>query len=222
MAVVVGAEQAGEAGGGVEARQAEPVDRAVAADQGAAAPVADQCVVLDGQRHARTLALCLVTDPVERVHRLLRAAGQTVATAESLTGGRLGRGADRRPRCLGRVRRRRGHLRDRAQGVAARRAGAAHRRARRGLVGVRAGDGRRGAGADRRDVRRGDDRGRRPVPSRRASRPARSSSGSPARTWSRRSRWSCAGSAAQIQDRTCREALTAFEQVLRREETPLG
>ena len=30
------------------------------------------------------------------------------------------------------------------------------------------------------------------------------------------------GKRGQIQDRTCREALTAFEQVLRREETPLG
>ncbi|KQW43880.1 damage-inducible protein CinA [Nocardioides sp. Root1257] len=30
------------------------------------------------------------------------------------------------------------------------------------------------------------------------------------------------GKRGQIQDRTCREALSAFEQVLRREETPLG
>ena len=30
------------------------------------------------------------------------------------------------------------------------------------------------------------------------------------------------GKRGQIQDRTCREALAAFEQVLRREETPLG
>ena len=45
------AEQRGEAGGRVEARQAEPVDRAVVADERRRLGVADQRVVLDPQRH---------------------------------------------------------------------------------------------------------------------------------------------------------------------------
>ena len=43
------AEQRGEAGAGVEARPAQPVDRAVAADQRGGLAVADQRVVLDAR-----------------------------------------------------------------------------------------------------------------------------------------------------------------------------
>ena len=52
VSVVVGAEQPGQAGRGVEVRQAEPVHRAVGADQRRRSPVADHRVVLDRQRHA--------------------------------------------------------------------------------------------------------------------------------------------------------------------------
>ena len=88
MAVVVGAEQPGEAGRGVEVRQAEPVHRAVGADQRRRAAVADQRVVLDRQRHSTDSRVGGV-EPPARVHGLLQDRGQTVATAESLTGGRL-------------------------------------------------------------------------------------------------------------------------------------
>ncbi len=50
-AVLRTAEQGGEAGGGVEAGQAQPVDRAVLADQGRRPGVAEHGVVLDRQRH---------------------------------------------------------------------------------------------------------------------------------------------------------------------------
>jgi hypothetical protein len=50
--VVGGTQQRGEAGGRVETGQAEPVDRAVAADQGGGLAVTDERVVLDRQgRH---------------------------------------------------------------------------------------------------------------------------------------------------------------------------
>jgi len=45
------AQQAGEAGRRIEARAAEPVDRAVAADQRRRVAISDQGVVFDGQRH---------------------------------------------------------------------------------------------------------------------------------------------------------------------------
>ena len=51
-AVLVVAEEGREARGGVEARQAQPVDRAVGADQGGGVPVADHRVVLDRAAHA--------------------------------------------------------------------------------------------------------------------------------------------------------------------------
>ena len=92
-AVLLGAEQRGEAGGGVEARQAQPVDRPVLADQGGRAPVADQCVVLDGECHAASVADMWSAEPdgsvAARVLETLAGRGETLATAESLTGGLL-------------------------------------------------------------------------------------------------------------------------------------
>ena len=94
-AVVLGAEEGREAGGGVEARQAQPVDRPVPADQRRGVPVADQRVVLDGQGHvgeASDPALVSIADmtvSAAEVDERLRDRGATLATAESLTGGRL-------------------------------------------------------------------------------------------------------------------------------------
>ena len=51
-AVVLVPEQLGEAGRRVEAGQAQPVDRPVPADQGRGVEVADDAVILDGERHA--------------------------------------------------------------------------------------------------------------------------------------------------------------------------
>ncbi len=54
-AAVLGcAEQGGEAGVGIEARHAKPIDRAVAADQCRRLVVADQGVILDFRRHRRS------------------------------------------------------------------------------------------------------------------------------------------------------------------------
>ena len=92
-AVLRGAEQRGEAGGGVEARQAQPVDRPVLADQGGRAPVTDQCVVLDGECHAASVADMGSAESegsvAARVLEALADRGETLATAESLTGGLL-------------------------------------------------------------------------------------------------------------------------------------
>src|SRR5690554_2545683 len=52
-AMLLGAQQLGETGGGVEAWWAEPVDTAVAPDQGGAAQIAKQSIVLDGLGHGR-------------------------------------------------------------------------------------------------------------------------------------------------------------------------
>src|SRR5262249_55073733 len=51
VAVILGAEQPGEARGRVEPGQAEPVDRAIPADQRRGLHVADERVVLDQSRH---------------------------------------------------------------------------------------------------------------------------------------------------------------------------
>src|SRR5690606_18949382 len=51
-AVFIAAEQLAEAGRGVEARRAEPVDAAIAPDQGGAAQVTEQGIILDGLTHA--------------------------------------------------------------------------------------------------------------------------------------------------------------------------
>ena len=52
--VLRGAEQGREAGARVEAGQAQPVDRAAAADEGGGAEVAEHGVVLDRRGHVRT------------------------------------------------------------------------------------------------------------------------------------------------------------------------
>src|SRR5581483_10134248 len=55
-AVLRSAEQRGEARAGVEARQAEPVDRAAALDERRCLEVAEQCVVLYASQRQRLLA----------------------------------------------------------------------------------------------------------------------------------------------------------------------
>ena len=101
VAVIGGAEDRGEAGGGVEARQAQPVDRAVLADERGGVAVAQQGVVLDRQRLMRVVhvwnvqprpTIGCMSSPVDAasVQALLLGGGATVATAESLTGGLLG------------------------------------------------------------------------------------------------------------------------------------
>ncbi len=103
----------------------------------------------------------------EAVGRLLRAAGETLACAESLTGGR-GRGpshVDRRR--IGLLRRLGGRVYGRDEAGRARRDAGDDRRSRRRERGVRSSDGRRGAPAVRRGRRPGVDGRRRPRASRR-------------------------------------------------------
>src|SRR5439155_20438093 len=51
-AAVLGlAQQGGEAGAGVEARQAQPIDRPVAAHQGGGVTIAEQGIILDARGH---------------------------------------------------------------------------------------------------------------------------------------------------------------------------
>ena len=63
VAVLLGAEQRREAGGGVEAGEAHPVHRAVEPDQGCGVTVAEQGVVLDRLRHGDTVAGRPATGP---------------------------------------------------------------------------------------------------------------------------------------------------------------
>ena len=77
-------------------------------------------------------------------------------------------------------------------------------------------------GRDRRDVRPGHDGRRRPRLAGGQAGRARSSSGSPAPTASRRLTMELVGDRHQIQDRACREALSALCGILRGEQPPLG
>jgi len=50
-------EQSRKAGGAVEARPAQPIDGAVTTDKGSRRAIADQCIVLDGQRQRAASAI---------------------------------------------------------------------------------------------------------------------------------------------------------------------
>ncbi len=53
-AVFLVAQERGEAGRGIDARQAEPINGSVEGDQGGRPHVGDEAVVLDPQAHGRT------------------------------------------------------------------------------------------------------------------------------------------------------------------------
>jgi nicotinamide-nucleotide amidase len=162
-----------------------------------------------------------VTDPAERVHRLLRAAGRTVATAESLTGGRLAAlltgvagasdvyvggvvtyATELKASLLG--------VSEQViaeHGVVSAQCAQAMASGVRSLTGATYGVATTGVAG----------------PSSQEGKP-------PGTVFVAIAGPDVAASVVlelhgrrgQIQDRTCREALTSFEQVLRREETPLG
>jgi len=56
VALLEVAQQGAEGAGGVEARQAQPVDVPVATDQRPGVAIADQCIVFDGKRHGSSLS----------------------------------------------------------------------------------------------------------------------------------------------------------------------
>ena len=161
-----------------------------------------------------------VTDLVERVHRLLRAAGQTLATAESLTGGRLAAeltalsgasdvyvggvvtyATELKASLLGVSER---TIAD--HGVVSAECAQAMAAGVRALTGATYGVATTGVAG----------------PSSQEDKPPGTvfvAIAGPDLVVALA--LELRGKRAQIQDRTCKEALTAFEQVLRREETPL-
>jgi nicotinamide-nucleotide amidase len=162
-----------------------------------------------------------VKDPVESVHALLRAAGQTVATAESLTGGRLAALLTGVPGAsdvyVGGVVTYATELKASLLGVSERiieeHGVVSSECAQAMAVGVRALTGATYG-----------------VATTGVAGPAEQE-GKPAGTvfvgiagpdLVAAVALELRGKRAQIQDRTCREALSSFEQVLQREETPLG
>lgn len=83
VAVVLVAEQSGEAGGRVEAWQAQPVDRAVHADQGRGLFVADEGVVLDTWVHGVRVPCLSVRQSRFGAGRVKRSPAHTVAGSAS-------------------------------------------------------------------------------------------------------------------------------------------
>jgi len=161
-----------------------------------------------------------VTDPVESVHRLLRAAGQTVATAESLTGGRLAAAltgtAGASDVYLGGVVTYATELKASLLGVSERiieeHGVVSSECAQAMAVGVRALTGAT-YGVSTTGVAGPSEQEGKP--------PGTVFVGVAGPDLAVAVVLELRGKRAQIQDRTCREALSAFEQVLRREETPL-
>jgi nicotinamide-nucleotide amidase len=161
-----------------------------------------------------------MTDPVESVHRLLRAAGETVATAESLTGGRLAAAltgtAGASDVYVGGVVTYATELKASLLGVSERiieeHGVVSSECAQAMAVGVRALTGST-YGVSTTGVA---------GPSEQEGKPAGTVYvGIAGPDLAVAVVLELRGKRAQIQDRTCREALASFEQVLRREETPL-
>ena len=91
LAVPLVAQQGGEAGVGVEPRQAEPVNVAAAVDQRRGLHVADQCVVLDEPAHGRLP--CRPARGAVRGHG--RSAGHRYSPFPRVPGARARRGGRR-------------------------------------------------------------------------------------------------------------------------------
>ena len=164
----------------------------------------------------------LVTPQSHRAQRLLEERGETVAVAESLTGGRLAVLLTEAPGSsatfLGGVVSYATEAKIDVLGVdrgLVERHGVVSAECARAMArGVRAPDGV--------DVRREHDRRRRTRrPGGQAAGHGVRRGGRPRRA-TRRSRWSWSGGRAAIQDRTCAEALSALAGIIREEETGLG
>ncbi|WP_345523030.1 CinA family protein [Nocardioides conyzicola] len=162
-----------------------------------------------------------MTDPAESVQRLLRVAGQTVATAESLTGGRLAALFTDVPGAsdvyVGGVVTYATELKASLLGVSARiiaeHGVVSSECAQAMAAGVRALTGAT-YGVSTTGVAGPSEQEGKP--------PGTVFVGIAGPDLVVGLALELRGKRAQIQDRTCREALATFEQVLRREETPLG
>ena len=88
--VLLVAEERREAGAGVEAREAEPVDAAVTRDERRRLEVADEAVVLDPLGHDGTLSRAVEDNP--RVRALVQRVSRAAVRVDGQTAGACGRG----------------------------------------------------------------------------------------------------------------------------------
>src|SRR5262245_65638934 len=97
-------QQRGEARRRIETRPAQPIDRAVAADQGRRLAVADQSVVFDAKRHGFSLTWWELL-PRLRTPGMISSSASGVAAITGLPGGTFRAGAAQigRASCRGRV-----------------------------------------------------------------------------------------------------------------------